>query len=76
MDTMPKIQNIRQDLGGFIGWIFEELLRNKLRFTWGWAEVLSMAFSVKLLNWMISSIMCMNRGARPKVSLRWQYLSG
>ncbi len=25
-----------------IGWNFKELLRNKLRFTWGWAEVLSM----------------------------------
>jgi hypothetical protein len=51
---MPKNQNIRQDLGGFIGWIFEELLGNKLRFTWGWAEVLSMAFVVKLSIWMAS----------------------
>ncbi len=29
---------------------FKELLHNKLRFTWGWAEVLSMAHIVHILN--------------------------
>ncbi len=33
-------------------WNFKELLRNKLRFTWGWAEVLSMGHFVKdTLEW-------------------------
>ncbi len=30
----------------------KELLRNKLRFTWGWAEVLFMAHIVRILNWV------------------------
>ncbi len=33
------------------GWNFKELLRNKLRFTWGWAEVLSVDHIVQILNW-------------------------
>ncbi len=33
-------------------WNFTELLRNKLRFTWGWAEVLSMAHTLQIFNWM------------------------
>ncbi len=32
------------------GWNFKELLRNKLRLTWGWAEVLSMAHIGQILN--------------------------
>jgi hypothetical protein len=30
----------------------KELLRYKLRFTWGWAEVLSIAHIVQILNWV------------------------
>jgi hypothetical protein len=60
------------------GWNFKELLRNKLRFPWDWAEVLSMAHIVQILNWVgwpaLFSIMCTHRWARPKVSLRWQNL--
>ncbi len=62
------------------GWNFKQFLRNKLRFTWGWAEVLSMAYVVQILNWLpdLSSSLCpyyvYHRGARPKVSLRWQDL--
>jgi len=32
-------------------WNFKELLFNKLRFTWGWADVLSMDHIVQILNW-------------------------
>ncbi len=54
------------------------VLRNKLRSTWGWAEVLSMVHIVQILNlsaWPVvfsMSLLCvhMHRGARPKVSLR------
>ncbi len=54
----------------------KELLRNKLRFTRGWAGVLSMAIELGGLTWafLCVPIMCMHRGARPKVSLRWQDL--
>ncbi len=34
------------------GWNFKELLRNKLRFTWDWAEVLSKAYIVQMLKWV------------------------
>ncbi len=33
------------------GWNFEVLLGNKRRFTWGWAEVLSMDHSVQIQYW-------------------------
>ncbi len=32
------------------GWNFKNLLRNKLRLTWGWAEVLSIAHIVQIFN--------------------------
>jgi hypothetical protein len=62
--------------------ILKELLRNKLRFTWGWAVILSMAHILWFKYWtgwpdlsfLSVPIMCMHRGARPKVSLRWRDL--
>ncbi len=57
----------------------KESLRNNLSFTWGWAEVLSIAHIVQILNWVawpelfsLSLLCVMHRGARPQVSLRWQ----
>ncbi len=75
--TLPQLMS---------GWNFKEFLHNKLRFTWGWADVLSMAYIVQILIWMAwpeflsicpFSLLCeynIHRGARPKVSLRWQDL--
>ncbi len=37
--------------GGIRGWNFKELLHNKLRFTWGWAEVLAVYHIVRISNW-------------------------
>ncbi len=34
-------------------WNFKELLRSKLTLTWVWAEVLSMASTVHILNWWV-----------------------
>jgi hypothetical protein len=61
---------------------FKELLRNKLRFTWGWAVVLSRAHILLRkyrtgwpdLSFLFVPVMCMVRGARSKVSLGWQDL--
>ncbi len=54
------------------GWNFKELLRNKLRFTWGWAEV-HIAETVNWVAWpevfsMFLLCVCI------EISLRWQYL--
>ncbi len=55
---------------------------NKLRFTWGCAEVLPMS-NVQIKYWpgwhdlsssLCPNYICMHRGARPKVSLRWPVL--
>jgi hypothetical protein len=35
------------------GWNCKELLRNKRRFTWGWAEVLSMDHTVQIQHWTV-----------------------
>jgi hypothetical protein len=62
------------------GWNFKELLRNKLRFTWGWAEVLSMDHIVQILNlaaWpdvISKSLLCeCMRCAAYKVNLRLKH---
>ncbi len=60
------------ELPAWGGGNFNELLRSKLRFTWGWSEVLSLAHIVQILNWvafralLYVPIMCMHRGARLK----------
>jgi hypothetical protein len=58
------------------GWNSIELLRNKLRLIWGWAEVLPMGHIIQILNWgglslalLSVPIKCMHRGAQP---IRWQ----
>ncbi len=58
-----------------------ELQSNTLRFTCGWAKVLTMDHIVQILSWLawppvfsMSLLWCMNRGVRPKVSMRWQDL--
>jgi hypothetical protein len=52
------------NLSSLRGWDFTELLRNKLRFTWGWAEVLSMAHLVQIrygTGWPdLSSSLCLH----------------
>ncbi len=56
---------------------FKELLRNKLRFTWGGAEVLPMAPIFQILNWASWPELFsrrMHRGARPTLSLGWHEL--
>ncbi len=58
----------------FRSWNVKKLLRNKLRFTWGWAEVLSMDHIVHILNWaawpeafsLSLLCVCIFRGARPE----------
>ncbi len=58
----------------------KELLHNKRRFNWVRAVVLSMDHIVQIwhggLTWapIYVPILCMQKGARPKVSLRWQDL--
>jgi hypothetical protein len=59
------------------GWIFKELLRSKLRLTWGWAEVVRGLYCSNIeqnvLTWglLYVPILCMLREAGPKVSLRF-----
>ncbi len=48
----------------FRGCNFKEFLRNKLRFSWDWAEVLSMYHIVQILNWAAYYVHAMHRGAR------------